>query len=120
VNAQGRPIDPSGFAVRFADSEELVAEDGAAANALDGDASTNWHTRWKGGAPAHPHEIEIDLGQPQVLSGFRYLPRQGTTRLNGAIKAYEFHVSADCLSWDLAAQGEWATNDDLKEVRFKH
>jgi hypothetical protein len=120
LNAQGTAIDPSGYAVRFADSEELLAENGAAANALDGDASTVWHTRWKGGGPAHPHEIEIDLGKPRILSGFRYLPRQGTTHLNGTIKAYEFRVSADCISWDLAAQGEWAANDDLKEVRFTH
>ena len=73
-----------------------------------------------GGAPAHPHEIEIDLGRLWVLSGFRYLSRQGTKNLNGTIKTYEFHVSADCISWKLAAQGEWGANGDLKEFRFKH
>jgi hypothetical protein len=119
LNAQGRPIDPSGFSVRFVDSEELTAEDGAATNALDGKARSFWHTRWKGRSPAHPHEIEVDLGAPQILSGFRYLPRQDKKHLNGTIKAFEFHVSADCTSWDLAAQGEWAANGQIKEVRFK-
>jgi hypothetical protein len=119
LNAQSRPIDPSDFSVRFVDSEELIAEDGAAANALDGKARSFWHTRWKGRSPAHPHEIEIDLGAPHVLSGFRYLPRQDKKNQNGTIKAFEFHVSADCTSWDLAAQGEWAANGHMKEVRFK-
>lgn len=76
------------------DSEETSAENGKAANAVDGDPATFWHTQWGDANPAHPHEIIIDLSQTCKIKGFSYLPRQDGQD-NGTIKDYEFYVSDD-------------------------
>lgn len=65
-----------------------------AINAFDGDANTWWHTQFQGKAPAHPHEIVIDLGKSYKLEGFRYLPRTDSGT-NGMIKEYEFYAADD-------------------------
>jgi cytochrome c2 len=115
-DAQGVALDNSGWSVRSVDSEELVAQNGAAANTIDGDPNTIWTTQWKGGAPGYPHEIELDLGRPHVISRLEYLPRQGTRHLNGTIQKYEVFVSHDCVTWQLAARGLWPATDALKTV----
>jgi hypothetical protein len=82
------------------DSEEAAGEDGKAANAVDGNTNTFWHTQWQDANPEHPHEIIIELIPPSTIKGFTYLPRQdktedGTVMENGTIKDYEFYVSDD-------------------------
>jgi hypothetical protein len=76
------------------DSEETAGEDGKGANAVDGDASTFWHTQWQDTSPNHPHEIIIELSAPASIKGFTYLPRQDD-QVNGTIKDYEFYLSND-------------------------
>jgi uncharacterized repeat protein (TIGR03806 family) len=81
------------------DSEEQDSEEnGAAANAFDGDPLTFWHTEWFASVTAYPHWIEIDLGAEYDVDGFRYLPRQDQSE-NGRIADYEFYVSADGVNW---------------------
>ena len=65
--------------------------------AIDGDPTTHWHTRWGDDEPRHPHELVIDMGKQHELSGFSYLPRQGSR--NGRIKDYKFYVSRDGKDW---------------------
>ncbi|MEI7728586.1 MAG: discoidin domain-containing protein [Verrucomicrobiota bacterium] len=77
-----------------ADSEETAGEDGKAANAVDGDPNTKWHTQWQDNSPGYPHEIIIELNPPGKITGFTYLPRQDEGE-NGTIKDYEFYVSED-------------------------
>lgn len=106
-----------------ASSEETQGENGVAGNALDGNASTIWHTEWSlvagdDGDPAHPHEFIVDLGSPQTLGGFRYLPRSGAG--NGTIASYSFHVSTDGLNWGTAvAAGTFAATAVEKSVAFQ-
>jgi F5/8 type C domain-containing protein len=76
------------------DSEETAGENGAGANAVDGNPDTIWHTEWQDASPEHPHEIIIKLNEPTTLKGFTYLPRQDDSE-NGMIKDYEFYVSDD-------------------------
>jgi len=76
------------------DSEETGGEDGKGANAVDGDASTIWHTQWQDASPNHPHEIILELSAPASIKGFTYLPRQDD-EVNGTIKDYEFYLSND-------------------------
>ena len=99
------PLPQSGWSVEYVDSEELVGEDGAAANAFDGDPSTLWVTQWYGGSPAHPHELQISLGGLYEVSGLLYLPRQDGGD-DGRIRQYEIYVSTDGVSWgSLVASG---------------
>ncbi len=60
----------NGWSVVYVDSQETSCYNGAAANAIDGNPSTMWHTQFCGAAPATPHEIQINLGgllQPDRL-----------------------------------------------------
>jgi large repetitive protein len=103
-----------------ADSVELTGENGAAANAIDGNAATIWHTQWQAASPLHPHTFTVDLGTTARLGGFRYLPRAGGG--NGTVALYNFYVSADGVNWGSpVASGDLRTlgpNADEKTVRF--
>ncbi|MER7948836.1 TIM-barrel domain-containing protein [Streptomyces sp. NPDC096079] len=92
------PISQTGWSVVRADSEEKAAENGAAANAIDGNPATLWHTRWSGNAAALPHEIQIDLGARYEVDSVTHLPRQDGG-VNGRIGSYELYVSDSTSSW---------------------
>jgi phospholipase C len=101
------------------DSEETAQESGAGRNALDGDPTTIWHTKWFGQAPPHPHHIILDLGAVRTVYGIRYLPRQDG-KLNGTIVGYEVYVSLDRDAWDSTPwmRGSWDPTAAAKiEVR---
>ena len=108
-------IPQTGWSLKYVDSQELVGENGAAVNAFDGNVNTIWHTKWSGGSPALPHEIQIDLGSTYNIDGFRYLPRQDG-EVNGRIGQYEFYVSTDGVNWgSLVATGTFANNATEKD-----
>jgi galactose oxidase len=101
-----------------ADSEELVGQNGAAANAVDGDPSTIWHTQWRDPAPPHPHWIAIDLKSATAFGGLTYLPRPAGSR-NGNIGQYQIHVSNDGVSWGSpVATGTFADDGNQKSITF--
>jgi hypothetical protein len=107
--------------VASVNSQETVGEDGRAANAIDGSTSTIWHTQWASANPPPPHTFTVDLGTPQAIGGFRYLPRQDGTP-NGTIALFRFYVSSDGINWGSpVASGDFRTlgaTTALKEVRF--
>jgi hypothetical protein len=108
----------TGWKITYVDSQELVGENGAATNVLDGDQATLWHTQYDGASPPPPHELQIDLGAYYDLSGFRYLPRQDGSP-NGRIGQYEFYASMDGVNWGTAAAtGTFANSASEKEVTF--
>ncbi len=116
LDGNGTPLNQSGWTLQSVDSEELVGENGAAVNAFDGKPATFWHTQWLGGSPAHPHEIVIDLGAVQTVSGFGYLPRQDGG-INGRIAAYRFYGSSDGASWGAPlAIGTFADSSEQQQV----
>ena len=61
-------------------------------NAIDGDPTTLWHTKFSGTVAPPPHELVIDLGAERTIRGFVYLGRQDAG-WNGAIKEIEFCIS---------------------------
>lgn len=92
------------WSVVRADSEETEGENGRAANAIDGDPNTFWHTEWAQRTPKHPHEIVIDFGEELDLGSIGYLPRQDGG-VNGTIDRYELHTSLDGKAWSLVSKG---------------
>lgn len=84
-------LDQSLLSIVDVDSEETVGEQAGAANAIDGDASTFWHTQWQGGAPEYPHWITLDLGAEYDVTGLAYTQRAGQS--NGRMKEFEIYVS---------------------------
>ena len=106
------------FKVLRADSEETNDGDGRGVMAIDGKSETIWHTEWSSGSPAHPHEIQIDLGKEYQVSGLEYLPRQDGKE-NGNIAAYKIFTSRDGKKWgNPVASGTWDKTPARKETLF--
>lgn len=93
LDETGRLLDRSDWKVVYTDSEELGRESGAAMNALDGLANTHWHTEWSAESRNHPHRLLLDLGSSRLVSGLRYLPRQGGPTTGGRIKDFSVGLS---------------------------
>jgi galactose oxidase len=114
LDANGATIPRTGWSV-VADSQETVGENGAAVNALDGSAKTFWHTQWFASNPQPPHTFTVDMGQPQNVRGFKYLPRaDGNT--NGMIANWRFWTSTDGVTWSLVTQGTFVKSSAEKTV----
>lgn len=93
LGADGKETSREKWKIAYADSEEIDNENGSAANAIDHQPTTMWHSRWGDAQPAHPHEIVIDLGEVVKISGLKLLPRQEGP--NGRIKDYKVYVSRE-------------------------
>ncbi len=96
LDEQGRVLPRNGWGVS-ASSAETQAENGAAANAIDGDPATYWHSQFQGFAPTHPHQLNINLGGTQRIGGFRYTPR--VAGANGTVANYRLYFSNDGVNW---------------------
>lgn len=116
-----RPSRPTSLAslgakVIFADSEDR-ANGNLAANAIDGEPDTFWHTQWEPAESTYPHELRIDLQKSMQLTGLLYTPRQDME--NGRIGRYEVFVSDDLKSWEEpAARGMFAPGSDSQAITF--
>jgi hypothetical protein len=118
ANVNNGYLPQSGWTLVYADSEETQAENGRATNAFDGSSSTIWHTQYTGTTPAHPHEIQIDLGASYALTGFAYLPRQDKDD-HGMVAQYQFYASTDTTNWGTAvASGTFNSDRTEKRVMF--
>jgi hypothetical protein len=119
LNQAGTPINRGAWTVS-ADSEEVQDEMTPAENAIDDDPQTFWHTEWnpggEGDAPL-PHQLIVDLGSPQTISGFVYLPRQEGE--NGRIAGYEFYLSENGSTWVTAATGTFSDSTAAQTVLFE-
>jgi beta-galactosidase len=90
LGADGAPLSHNGWTIAYVDSEERTGEDGTAENAIDGQTANLWHSEWQNAKPSHPHRFILNLGSPQTVSGFRYVPRQSAG--GGRIKDYRIFV----------------------------
>lgn len=116
-----RPSRPTSLAslgakVIFADSEDR-ANGNLAANAIDGEPDTFWHTQWEPAESTYPHELRIDLQKSMQLTGLLYTPRQDME--NGRIGRYEVFVSDNLKNWgEPAARGTFAPGSDSQAITF--
>ena len=101
--------------VVYASSQE--SGDGDAANLVDGDPSTIWHTMYSVTVAKYPHWVDLDAGEVKEIKGFTYLPRQNGN--NGNIKDYSIQVSMDGKEWgDPVKKGTFANNSKEKRLMF--
>ncbi|MEV7521836.1 discoidin domain-containing protein [Streptomyces sp. NPDC091371] len=100
-----------------ASDEETTGENGRAANVLDGDAATIWHSKWTGTPAPLPHSITIDMHRTQTVSALVYQPRRNGT--NGRAGAYSIATSLDGASFGApVAAGTWRDDDTVKTATF--
>ncbi|MBI1808179.1 MAG: beta-galactosidase [Ignavibacteria bacterium] len=90
LDGEGKKLDREKWNVFSVESEELSAEDGRAENSFDEDVESIWHTQWANAKPNHPHQLVIDMGKEQIISGFVYQSRRGNAP--GKIKGYEWYA----------------------------
>jgi hypothetical protein len=88
-----------------------------AANAVDGDPNTMWHSSWTAPVPGYPHELVIELSKPTRIAGVTCLQRQDKN-LNGRIKDYAVQVSNDGKTWHEVARGAFMREKTLQTVKF--
>jgi hypothetical protein len=106
-----------GAKVLEADSED--AHGNVAANVMDGDPDTIWHTRWESTKDPLPHHLTIDLGREITFQGLTYLPRQNMS--TGRIAEAEVYCSADPNSWGSpVAKVTWPNSGQLQTLNFDH
>ncbi|MBI5831445.1 MAG: alpha-L-fucosidase [Armatimonadetes bacterium] len=89
----------TGWSVVSCSSEEKDGENGAAANAIDDNPDTFWHSQWRLAQPKPPHELIIDLGAEVEAGGFTYLPRQDTARGRCCASRARIWLSATHDAW---------------------
>lgn len=112
------PLPKDAMTVVDFDSQETEGEDGHAANVIDGDSASCWHSEWLNDSPAYPHHVAVDLGGSQELRGISIQQRPGSEP-NGRIKGYEVYVSADGTDWGSpVATGELGTGTAPQPVMF--
>ncbi|MER5205521.1 discoidin domain-containing protein [Streptomyces sp. NPDC002825] len=100
-----------------ASDEETVKENGRAANVLDGDAGTIWHSRYYGTPVPLPHSITIDMHRTATVSALVYQPRKDG--VNGRAGAYTITTSTDGVTFGAAvATGTWRDDDTVKTATF--
>ncbi|MCJ0869933.1 discoidin domain-containing protein [Streptomyces sp. AP-93] len=109
-------LDRTGWTAAASD-EETAGENGRAANVLDGDTGTLWHSKWSGTAAPLPHSITIDMHRTAVVSALVYTPR--TNGANGRVGEYTLSVSADGATWTApVASGTLADDGSAKTLGF--
>src|SRR5262245_61953987 len=101
------PLTRTGWTAT-ADSQETAAVNGAAANAIDGNATTFWISRYTPApAVALPHWLTVDMKSSQRIAGLTYQPRPAASR-NGDIGQYRIAISNNNIAWTTVASGTWA------------
>ena len=99
-----------------ADSEE---EGDEAANAVDGDPETIWHTTWSKQTTAFPHEVAVELIAPRTIGGVKLLPRQDGNH-NGWINECEIYVSTDGQDWGQpVTKTKLPATQNEQQIRFE-
>ncbi len=97
--------------VQFSDQSATgEGSNGRAAQIVDGNDNTYWHSQWTPSRAPYPHTITVDMQEQQEVSGFSILMSNGGgTR---TIKSYEIYGTNDS---DLAT----AKNEDGWDLIYK-
>ena len=111
-------MDRTGWSiVDYSSQEDQGGEGdtGRAADVLDGDESTYWHSCWSGCTATAPHHITVDMGQANTVNGFSFSQRQNLSR---TVQDLEIQISSDNISWESLGDFvlEKATNQQTIEL----
>lgn len=106
-------VDKSEWTIYSYDSQQGGNE--KAANAIDDDDNTIWHTQWSPTTPDCPHEIVVDMKQTFRVTAFSYKGRKDGS--NGRVQRYEVYFSPSPYLWgEPAASGTFNNTSDKQTV----
>lgn len=110
--------DKSNWKVISFSSQETSGEgtNGRAAQIIDGDTKTYWHSQWTGGGSTYPHTFVIDMQDENSIGGFQITMSGGTNRY---IKSYDIYGSDDNENWTKIYSDEDAPNKETFQVRLQ-
>lgn len=83
-----------------------------AANGVDGDSGTIWHSDWTNNAAAYPYTFTMELPRAETVRAVNFQPRQDGNA-NGRVKTVKIETSADGKTWSTVASD--ATLNDNTE-----
>ena len=108
-------VDKRDWTIFSYDSQQGGRE--VAANAIDDDETTIWHTSYSGTPPDCPHEIVVDMGHYYRVTAFAYKGR--TDGSNGRVLRYEVYFSPSPYLWgEPAASGTFSNSADKQTVNI--
>ena len=108
-------IDKSEWTIFSYDSQQGGNE--RAANAIDGDENSIWHTSYSGTTPECPHELVVDMKQTYRITAFYYQGRRDGS--NGRVLRYEVYFSPSPYLWgEPAAAGTFSNTSDKQTVNI--
>ncbi len=84
-------------AIEVVGASDQEPQGGQAANLVDGDPATIWHSIYSITLAKYPHYVDFDAAETKTMKGFTYLQRQEGG--NGMIKDFEIYVSQDGKTW---------------------
>lgn len=87
---------------KIVDCDSQDDSEGDASRAIDDDATSFWHSRYRDQIDPLPHHLTVDLGEEVTIAGFLYTPRQDQWD-GGIIMQARFETSRDGEQWSLAA-----------------
>jgi hypothetical protein len=95
--------DKTGWQMLSFSSQETSGEgtNGRAAQIIDGDVNTYWHSAWQSGSASLPHWFVVDMLKTQPVNGFQFNLSGGTSRHQ---KSIEIYGSNDNKTWHLIYQ----------------
>lgn len=96
LDNNGEPISHQTWTIAYVNSEELIEENGAAENAIDGQTFNCWITNMEEGKTDFPYYLVIDLGKETEISGLIYVPVTGKNNA-GKIKDYKIYIGSDII-----------------------
>ena len=88
--------------------------EGDAVHVIDGNPYSYWHTNWRDSKEPMPHVIEIDLGEPLNIVGFRYAGRDDMG--NGRVNNCEFALSLDGKTYTTLKKTKLNDSSELQEI----
>ena len=106
-SSESHRIAKDKWTIRTVSSEETSSENAAAANAIDGNLNTIWHTQYSGTAATAPHSVTVDMGEEHQVCGFLAMPRLDKNSTNGLVREFLLEVSTDAKTWTLVSGSSW-------------
>lgn len=90
--------------------------EGPAANVLDGNTATIWHTKYSPSKDLLPQSLTVSFGITKTVNKYVYTPRQ--TGTNGTVTSYELYAVKPDGTKALITAGTWALDSADKMVIF--